>query len=46
MDQPEVAVIEKRSLAEQVYLYLCNSIIRGRFNYGQTISTKDRKSVV
>jgi len=40
MDQPEVAVIEKRSLAEQVYLYLCNSIIRGRFNYGQTISTK------
>ena len=32
--------IEKRSLAEQVYLYLCNAISGGRFKYGQTISTK------
>lgn len=33
-------VIEKRSLAEQVYLYLCDSISSGRFKYGETISTK------
>jgi DNA-binding GntR family transcriptional regulator len=36
----EVFSIDKRSLAEQVYLFLCNSIISGRFNYGDTISTK------
>ncbi len=40
MDDNESFVIEKRSLAEQVYLYLCNSIIGGRFNYGDTLSTK------
>lgn len=33
-------VIERRSLAEQVYMYLCNAIIDGRYNYGDTISTK------
>ena len=33
--------IEKRSLAEQVYLFLCNSISAGRFKYGETISTKN-----
>ncbi len=40
MDENESFAIEKRSLAEQVYLYLCNSIIGGRFNYGDTLSTK------
>lgn len=40
MDESIAGIIEKRSLAEQVYVYLCNSIISGRFNYGQTISTK------
>ena len=40
MIQEQVAVIDKRSLAEQVYQYLCDSIIRGRFNYGDTLSTK------
>ncbi|HCU30743.1 MAG: GntR family transcriptional regulator [Sphaerochaeta sp.] len=40
MKQEQVAVIDKRSLAEQVYQYLCDSIIGGRFNYGDTLSTK------
>ena len=40
MKQEPVAVIDKRSLAEQVYQYLCDSIIGGRFNYGDTLSTK------
>lgn len=35
-----MGIIETRSLAEQVYLYLSDSIIRGRFNYGETINTK------
>ena len=40
MKQEKIAIIEKRSLAEQVYHYLCDSIIGGRFNYGDTLSTK------
>lgn len=40
VDEKVTMAIEKRSLAEQVYLYLCNSISEGRFKYGQTISTK------
>jgi DNA-binding GntR family transcriptional regulator len=40
MKQKQVTIIEKRSLAEQVYHYLCDSIIEGRFNYGDTLSTK------
>ncbi|WP_422479374.1 GntR family transcriptional regulator [Pleomorphochaeta sp. DL1XJH-081] len=40
MKQDPPSVIEKRSLAEQVYHYLCDSIIGGRFNYGDTLSTK------
>ncbi len=40
MDEKDNFAIEKRSLAEQVYLYLCNSISSGRFKYGETISTK------
>ena len=41
MSQEQTSVIEKRSLAEQVYNYLCDSIIGGRFSYGETLSTKD-----
>ena len=37
-------IIETRSLAEQVYLYLSDSIIRGRYNYGETINTKQLTS--
>lgn len=44
MDEQELGIIETRSLAEQVYLYLSNSIIRGRYNYGQTINTKQLTS--
>lgn len=44
MDDQAFGVIETRSLAEQVYLYLSNSIIRGRFNYGETINTKQLSS--
>ena len=40
MDDNDNFAIEKRSLAEQVYLYLCSSISSGRFKYGETISTK------
>lgn len=40
MDEQGLGAIETRSLAEQVYLYLSNSIIRGRFNYGETINTR------
>ncbi len=40
MKEEETTAIERRSLAEQVYLYLCNAISEGRFKYGQTISTK------
>ena len=40
MDDKEFIAIERRSLAEQVYLHLCNSISSGKFKYGQTISTK------
>lgn len=40
MEERGAFVIEKRSLAEQVYVFLCNAIMRGRFSYGQTISTK------
>ncbi len=36
----EQIVIEKRSLAEQVYVYLCNSIRNGKLKYGETINTK------
>lgn len=31
---------QKRSLTEQVYHYLCDSIIGGQFNYGDMFSTK------
>jgi DNA-binding GntR family transcriptional regulator len=41
MEESENFAIEKRSLAEQVYLFLCNSISAGRFKYGETISTKN-----
>jgi DNA-binding GntR family transcriptional regulator len=40
MEKKMPPIIDKRSLAEQVYNYLCNSIIGGRFNYGDTLSTK------
>jgi DNA-binding GntR family transcriptional regulator len=40
MDDKEFDSIERRSLAEQVYLHLCNSISSGKFKYGQTINTK------
>lgn len=40
MQEETEQVIEKRSLAEQVYAYLCNSIRSGKLKYGQTISTK------
>ena len=40
MEENENAIIEKRSLAEQVYIYLCNSISNGKFKYGETINTK------
>jgi DNA-binding GntR family transcriptional regulator len=40
MDDKEFIAIERRSLAEQVYLHLCNSISSGKFKYGQTINTK------
>ena len=40
MEEDGKVTIEKRSLAEQVYLYLCNAISSGRFKYGETISTK------
>ncbi len=40
METTEDFTIEKRSLAEQVYLFLCNSISSGRYKYGETISTK------
>jgi len=40
LEERENFVIEKRSLAEQVYLFLCNSLSSGRFKYGETISTK------
>jgi len=32
--------IERRSLAEQVYYFLCNAISSGRFKHGETLSTK------
>lgn len=40
MENKEFEAIERRSLAEQVYLHLCNSISSGKFKYGQTINTK------
>ena len=40
MEDKEFITIERRSLAEQVYLHLCNSISSGKFKYGQTINTK------
>lgn len=40
VEEYDVFTIEKRSLAEQVYHFLCNSIIGGRFNYGDTLNTK------
>lgn len=40
MQQESEPVIERRSLAEQVYAYLCNSIRSGKLKYGQTIPTK------
>lgn len=33
-------VLETRSLSEQVYRYLCNRIIRGTINYGETLNIK------
>ena len=41
MKEEQAPIIEKRSLAEQVYNYLCDSIIGGRFSYGETLSTKE-----
>jgi len=40
MQQQDKIIIEKRSLAEQVYAYLCDSIRSGEFEYGQTLNTK------
>jgi DNA-binding GntR family transcriptional regulator len=40
VEENGIFTIEKRSLAEQVYLYLCNAISSGRFKYGETVSTK------
>jgi len=40
MDDKEFIGIERRSLAEQVYLHLCNSISSGKFKYGQIINTR------
>jgi len=39
-EEPDNIIIEKRSLAEQVYIYLCNSISNGKLKYGDTINTK------
>lgn len=33
-------ILDTRSLGEQVYQYLCNLIIEGRLNYGETLSIK------
>lgn len=33
-------VLDTRSLGEQVYQYLCNLIIEGQLNYGETLSIK------
>ena len=40
MDGNNTGVIETRSLGEQVYRHLCNLIIEGRINYGETINSK------
>ncbi len=40
MDTYGTSVIETRSLGEQVYRHLCNLIIEGRIDYGQTINSK------
>ena len=40
MEESDNIIIEKRSLAEQVYLYLCNSISNGKLKYGETINTR------
>ncbi|GAB6277124.1 MAG: GntR family transcriptional regulator [Rectinema sp.] len=40
MEESDNIIIEKRSLAEQVYMYLCNSISNGKLKYGDTINTK------
>jgi DNA-binding GntR family transcriptional regulator len=39
-EESDNIIIEKRSLAEQVYIYLCNSISNGKLKYGDTINTK------
>jgi DNA-binding GntR family transcriptional regulator len=33
-------ILETRSLSEQVYRYLCDRIIRGTINYGETLNIK------
>lgn len=33
-------ILDTRSLGEQVYQYLCNLIIEGKLNYGETLSIK------
>jgi DNA-binding GntR family transcriptional regulator len=33
-------ILDTRSLGEQVYHYLCNLIIEGKLNYGETLSIK------
>jgi len=40
MDDGTQAMIETRSLAQQVYGYLCDAIRSGKFTYGETLSTK------
>ncbi len=36
METESTGIIETRSLGEQVYRHLCNRIIEGRINYGET----------
>ncbi|HCJ95120.1 MAG TPA: GntR family transcriptional regulator [Sphaerochaeta sp.] len=40
MEDSDEITIERRSLAEQVYMFLCNAIIGGRYKYGETLSTR------
>lgn len=40
MKDADTGGIERRSLAEQVYYFLCNAISSGRFKHGETLSTK------
>jgi len=40
MKKESASIIETRSLGEQVYRHLCNLIIEGRIDYGETLNIK------